>query len=63
MKQQWKNSRKGLGGSKKTTKLSQNNKQRNPVDIKDDLPTGMTNTISGDHRSDVLLRERHHLPY
>ena len=50
-------------GGKKTTKLSQNNKQRNPIDIKDDLRTGMTNTITGDHHSDVLLRERHHLPY
>lgn len=50
-------------GGKKTTKLSQNNKQQNPVDIKDDLRTGMTDTITGDHRSDALLRERHHLPY
>lgn len=32
-------------GEKKTTKLSQNNKQRNPIDIKDDLRTGMLPVI------------------
>ena len=50
-------------GGEKTTKLSHNNKQRNTVDIKDDLRIGMTNAITGDHRSDALLRKRHHLPY